>query len=88
MDAYNGWEWFYLDDQAENVGPFTTEELASFWQEGGINDETYSKLNDDDFRKSPQHFVMREKELPLVSLAWQARQSRQARLLPKHRSLV
>ena len=43
MDAYNGWEWFYLDDQAENVGPFTTEELASFWQEGGINDETYSK---------------------------------------------
>jgi hypothetical protein len=38
---YEGWEWFYLDDEAENVGPFTTEELRSFYSEGGITDQTY-----------------------------------------------
>ena len=33
-------EWFYLGDDAENVGPFTTPEIIEFSQ-GGITDETY-----------------------------------------------
>jgi hypothetical protein len=42
---FEGWEWFYLDENAENVGPFTTEELVEFYSAQGITDDTYSKLN-------------------------------------------
>ena len=34
-------EWFYLGDDAENVGPFTTPEIIEFYSQGGITDETY-----------------------------------------------
>ena len=40
-DAFSGWEWFYLDDEGENQGPFSTEELAAFYADGGLNDESY-----------------------------------------------
>ena len=38
---FEGWEWFYLDDDAQNIGPFTTEELTGFYQDGSFTDETY-----------------------------------------------
>lgn len=38
---FEGWEWFYLDENAENVGPFTTEELVEFYSAQGITDDTY-----------------------------------------------
>ena len=41
MAEFEGWEWFYLNDDAENVGPFTTEELTGFYAEGSMTDETY-----------------------------------------------
>ena len=41
MAEFEGWEWFYLNDDAENVGPFTTEELTGFYAEGSITDDTY-----------------------------------------------
>ena len=41
MEQFSGWEWFYLDDEAQNVGPFTTEELVEFYAAQGITDETY-----------------------------------------------
>ena len=34
-------EWFYLGDNAENIGPFTTAEITEFYKDGGITDETY-----------------------------------------------
>ena len=43
MDQFNGWEWFYLDDEAQNIGPFTTEELQGFYQNEQFTDETYGK---------------------------------------------
>ena len=41
MEQFSGWEWFYLDDEAQNVGPFTTEELVEFYAAQGITDDTY-----------------------------------------------
>ena len=41
MEQFQDWEWFYLNDEAENVGPFTTEELQGFYAEGSMTDETY-----------------------------------------------
>jgi hypothetical protein len=41
MEAFEGWEWFYLDDDAQNIGPFTTEELQGFYQNEQFTDETY-----------------------------------------------
>jgi hypothetical protein len=34
-------EWFYLDGNAETIGPFTTPEIIEFYKDGGITDETY-----------------------------------------------
>ena len=44
MEQFEGWEWFYLDDDAENVGPFTTQELITFFSEGAITSETFGKF--------------------------------------------
>ena len=44
MEQFEGWEWFYLDDDAENVGPFTTQELVTFFSEGAITSETFGKF--------------------------------------------
>ena len=40
MDKYEGWEWFYLDDEAENKGPFNTGQLVALFSEGVVTSET------------------------------------------------
>ena len=40
MDKYEGWEWFYLDDEAENKGPLNTGQLVAFFSEGVVTSET------------------------------------------------
>ena len=42
IEKYQGWEWYYLGEENENVGPFTTEELIEFYSAGAISDESYS----------------------------------------------
>ena len=37
MDFSDETEWFYLDNNAENTGPFTATELAGFWKEGAVS---------------------------------------------------
>lgn len=32
-----------MDDEAQNIGPFTTEELQGFYQNEQFTDETYGK---------------------------------------------
>ena len=35
-------EWFYLgEDGKENVGPFSTKEMAEYHKDGGIDDDTW-----------------------------------------------
>ena len=35
-------EWFYLgEDGKENVGPFSTNEMAEYHKDGGIDDDTW-----------------------------------------------
>ena len=34
-------EWYYLDDQAANMGPFTLAEMSEFFGTGLLKDTTF-----------------------------------------------
>ena len=34
-------EWYYLNDEAENLGPFNVTELAGFHESGAVKDTTF-----------------------------------------------
>eukprot|EP00946_MAST-07B_sp_MAST-7B-sp1_P001841 g1841.t1 len=39
--SFEGQEWFYLDDEGEELGPFSIREIERFYAEGSVDKETH-----------------------------------------------